>query len=103
MTSISNTVVNLKSNQWFSLVMYNETKQGINKGCNKATGRIMFNIWNETKYISSIPFTAHTEGYACFRIPTMLKTSKGTLIIFSEARLPGCDDFDRTDLVYKRS
>ncbi len=33
----------------------------------------------------------------------MLKTDKGTLIAFSEARSPGCDDFDRTDLVYKRS
>jgi sialidase-1 len=28
---------------------------------------------------------------------------KGALIVFSEARTPGCDDFDRTDLVYKRS
>ena len=25
------------------------------------------------------------------------------MIVFSEARTPGCDDFDRTDLVYKRS
>jgi sialidase-1 len=32
-----------------------------------------------------------------------LKTEKGALIAFSEARKPGCDDFDRTDLVYKRS
>ena len=50
-----------------------------------------------------MPFTSHTEGYACFKIPTILKTHQNTLIVFSEARSPGCDDFDRTDLVYKRS
>lgn len=33
----------------------------------------------------------------------MLKTSSGTLIVFSQARKPGCGDFDKTDLVYKRS
>lgn len=75
----------------------------MNKKCNKLSGRLSFNTWNQTSYISSIPFTSHTEGYACFKIPTLLKTSKGALIAFSEARFPGCDDFDRTDLVYKRS
>ena len=53
--------------------------------------------------MSTIPFTSHTQGYACFKIPTLLRTHNKTLIAFSEARTPGCDDFDRTDLVYKRS
>jgi Neuraminidase (sialidase) len=85
-----------------SILLYGESKQDLKK-CNKITGKISFNIWKPTSYISSIPFTSHTEGYACFKIPTLLKTAKGTLIAFSEARTPGCDDFDRTELVYKRS
>ena len=49
------------------------------------------------------PFTSHTEGYGCFKIPSLLRTSRGTLIAFSEARSPNCDDFDKTDVVYERS
>jgi sialidase-1 len=64
---------------------------------------VAFNSWDNTTFVSSVPFTSHTEGYACFKIPTLLRTLKGTLIAFAEARTPGCDDFDRTDLVYKRS
>ena len=75
--------VNLKSDEWISVLLFNQTKTGITKGCNKNTGKISFNIWQTTDYISSVPFTSHTEGYACFKIPTLLKTLKGTLIVFS--------------------
>lgn len=37
------------------------------------------------------------------KIPTLLTTTKGTLIVFAEARNPDCGDFSSTTLVYKRS
>lgn len=103
MKNSKKTYVNLKEGEWLSILIFQENKAGIDNKCSAQSGRISFNTWNTTTYISSIPFTSHTEGYACFKIPTLLKTDKGTLIAFSEARQPGCDDFDRTDLVYKRS
>jgi len=86
-----------------SILFFNQKKDESFPKCDKQTGKLSFNTWNPTNYTSTIPFTSHTEGYACFKIPTLLKTQKGTLIVFAEARTPGCDDFDRTDLVYKRS
>ncbi|RFM27474.1 sialidase family protein [Deminuibacter soli] len=42
-------------------------------------------------------------GYACFRIPALLTTNKGTLLAFAEARRNGCGDTGDIDLVVKRS
>src|SRR4051812_38286632 len=42
-------------------------------------------------------------GYACFRIPAVVRTTKGTLLAFAEGRVNDCGDAGDTDLVLKRS
>ncbi|MDG4863029.1 sialidase family protein, partial [Streptomyces sp. T-3] len=42
-------------------------------------------------------------GYACFRIPAVVKTVKGTLLAFAEGRVNDCSDAGDIDLVVKRS
>lgn len=52
----------------------------------------------------SVPvFVSGEEGYACFRIPAVISTSKGELIAFAEGRKNGCSDTGNIDLVMKRS
>ncbi|WP_420000521.1 exo-alpha-sialidase [Streptomyces boninensis] len=46
---------------------------------------------------------ANEQGYACFRIPAVVKTTKGTLLAFAEGRVNNCGDADDIDLVLKRS
>ena len=50
-------------------------------------------------------FTAHSEGYACFRIPAVVAhpLSPRTLVAFAEGRFWGCADHGWVDLVSKRS
>ena len=42
-------------------------------------------------------------GYACFRIPAIVKTPKGTLLAFAEGRVLNCGDAAEIDIVLKRS
>ena len=51
----------------------------------------------------TIVFTRGEGGYFCIRIPSILTTSKGTLIAFGEARMYSCSDNTQIDIVYKRS
>ncbi len=48
-------------------------------------------------------FRAGDNGYACFRIPAIIKTTKGSLLAFAEARRNGCGDAGDIDIVVKRS
>jgi sialidase-1 len=48
-------------------------------------------------------FESGTEGYACFRIPALVTTTKGTILAFAEGRKKGCSDTGDIDLVMKRS
>lgn len=51
----------------------------------------------------SIVFQRGEGGYYCIKIPSLLKTSNGTLVAFGEGRMFSCSDFTWTDLIYKRS
>jgi sialidase-1 len=42
-------------------------------------------------------------GYSCFRIPSIITTTKGTVLAFAEARRNNCGDAGDIDLVVKRS
>lgn len=43
------------------------------------------------------------NGYSCFRIPAVIRTSQGTLLAFAEARRDHCGDAGDIDLVVRRS
>ncbi|MFE3038384.1 exo-alpha-sialidase [Streptomyces canus] len=42
-------------------------------------------------------------GYACFRIPAIVRTAAGTLLAFAEGRVLNCGDASDIDIVLKRS
>ncbi|MYS94216.1 MULTISPECIES: exo-alpha-sialidase [Streptomyces] len=42
-------------------------------------------------------------GYACFRIPAIVRTTAGTLLAFAEGRVLNCGDAADIDIVLKRS
>ncbi|MEU8952892.1 exo-alpha-sialidase [Streptomyces sp. NPDC048518] len=42
-------------------------------------------------------------GYACYRIPAVVRTAKGTLLAFAEGRVNNCGDAGDIDIVVKRS
>ncbi|MFI9645288.1 exo-alpha-sialidase [Streptomyces sp. NPDC052040] len=42
-------------------------------------------------------------GYACFRIPAVVRTVQGTLLAFAEGRVLNCGDATDIDIVVKRS
>ena len=48
-------------------------------------------------------FCPGSEGYGCYKIPTILKTVKGTLLAMIEARKYSCDDHGFVDLRLRRS
>ncbi|MFJ3727554.1 LamG-like jellyroll fold domain-containing protein [Streptomyces sp. NPDC090045] len=51
-----------------------------------------------------ILFRSGAAGYGCFRIPTIVKTKKGSLLAFAEARTsPSCADRGDIDIVVRRS
>lgn len=48
-------------------------------------------------------FEAGKEGYSSYRIPSIIKTNRGTLIAFCEARKDGAGDTGNIDIVMRRS
>lgn len=46
---------------------------------------------------------ADEQGYACFRIPAIVKSTKNTLLAFAEGRVDNCGDTGDIDMVLKRS
>ncbi|MFD8389838.1 exo-alpha-sialidase [Streptomyces sp. NPDC059680] len=47
--------------------------------------------------------TSQDPGYACFRIPAIVRTGDGTLLAFAEGRVLNCGDAADIDIVLKRS
>ncbi|WP_129843456.1 sialidase family protein [Streptomyces sp. RFCAC02] len=54
--------------------------------------------------VQRVLFRADLDGgYACFRIPAVVRTNDGTLLAFAEGRRDNCDDAGDIDIVLKRS
>lgn len=47
-------------------------------------------------------FQPGQEGYACFRIPSIVRAGDGSLVAFAEGRMAGCADFGRPIRVVSR-
>ena len=84
--------------QWSVQLLSSE--KGI--GCNKKSGRLHFANFNHTNH-SSVVYSSGENGYACIKIPALLRLMSGRLLAFAEARMVTCSDFAWTDLVVKRS
>ncbi|GAA4319331.1 exo-alpha-sialidase [Streptomyces venetus] len=57
-----------------------------------------------SEFDQQILFKASQDpGYACFRIPAIVRTTAGTLLAFAEGRVLNCADAADIDLVVKRS
>lgn len=48
-------------------------------------------------------FANGSEGYTCFRIPAIVRTPSGTLLVLRKARRNGCGDFGNVRLVMRVS
>ncbi|MGW5464676.1 exo-alpha-sialidase [Streptomyces sp. NPDC003996] len=59
---------------------------------------------HDPEFEQQILFKASQDpGYACFRIPAIVKTTDGTLLAFAEGRVLNCGDAADIDIVVKRS
>ena len=57
-----------------------------------------------TEFTQQVLFRASQDpGYACFRIPAVVRTNDGTLLAFAEGRILNCGDATDIDIVVKRS
>ncbi|MGW1808107.1 exo-alpha-sialidase [Streptomyces sp. NPDC002078] len=58
----------------------------------------------DPEFAQQILFKASQDpGYACFRIPAIVRTTDGTLLAFAEGRVLNCGDAADIDIVLKRS
>ncbi|HEY6739824.1 MAG TPA: sialidase family protein, partial [Actinopolymorphaceae bacterium] len=55
------------------------------------------------RFDEQVLYEAGTSGYSCFRIPAIVRTTKGTLLAFAEGRVNDCSDTGDIDLVLRRS
>ncbi len=56
------------------------------------------------QFFSETPiFENGKNGYACYRIPAIIKAPNGQLLAFAEGRVNGCNDFGNVDIVLRKS
>jgi len=58
---------------------------------------------SEINELEQVIFKQGQDGYACFRIPAIVTSTKGTLLAFAEGRKNGCSDTGDIDLILRRS
>ncbi|WP_162304940.1 sialidase family protein [Sphingobacterium olei] len=72
---------------------------------NKLGENIPDDYWDHGKeeLVTPYLFQKGYKGYACYRIPALVRTKEGTLLAFAEARKNSCADDGDIDMVLKRS
>ena len=61
-------------------------------------------VFGQKQLFTELPlFENQKNGYACYRIPAIIKAPNGGLLAFAEARTFGCYDFGNVDIVLRRS
>ncbi|TAM94554.1 MAG: exo-alpha-sialidase [Chitinophagaceae bacterium] len=70
---------------------------------NVSVARLRAQMLSDTSQQLHYVYQKGEDGYACFRIPALVRTVKGTLLAFAEARKNNCSDNGNIDLVVKRS
>ncbi|MCS0599949.1 exo-alpha-sialidase [Streptomyces sp. LP11] len=61
-------------------------------------------VGSAAEFTQQVLFKADRDpGYACFRIPAVVRTTDGTLLAFAEGRVLNCGDAADIDIVVKRS
>ena len=58
---------------------------------------------SEPDALETVPYRAKTDGYFAFRIPSLVVSTKGTLLAFCEGRKTSLSDDGDNDLVLRRS
>jgi hypothetical protein len=88
--------------RYWTLQIFNNKRKPL--PCTKTTGRMHFVTWDiDVDYNTSIVYSSGESGYACIKIPVLLRTFNNTLLAIAEARKHSCSDFAWTDLVLKSS
>jgi len=64
---------------------------------------LLFGVVSQEAPVKTDVWTAKTEGYHSFRIPSVIVTSKNTVLAFCEARKKNRSDWGDIDLVLRRS
>jgi sialidase-1 len=98
MTTNQQSSLNVSLNIWSVQLL--PQKKGF--GCEKTSGRLHFVNWKHSKG-QSVVYSSGENGYACIKIPVLLRSISGRLLAFAEARMITCSDFAWTDLVLKTS
>ena len=81
----SDQVVSLKEpSSWWSVRLTQDVKSGF--FCGRTSGRIKWNSWRSSpaEHESSVPFSSFEDGYACMKIPSLLRTHDGSLLALAE-------------------
>ncbi|MFK7771636.1 MAG: exo-alpha-sialidase [Saprospiraceae bacterium] len=64
----------------------------------------VLSIAQSPQHFSELPiFQNGKNGYACYRIPAIIKAPNGELLAFAEGRVNGCNDFGNVDILLRKA
>ena len=58
--------------------------------CGSTSGRLKWNGWAASDRWTSVPFSSGSDGYACLKIPALLRTRAGTWLAFAGSKRLNC-------------
>ncbi|MEM8891801.1 MAG: sialidase family protein [Bacteroidota bacterium] len=84
---------------FLGLLLLSSCKESKTQKPNQADTSVGIEVLSQPKAL----FQQGESGYACFRIPALIRAANGDILAFCEARKNGCSDTGDIDLVMKRS